>query len=740
MASEDERAFEAVTLANSFVDPRGRAAIVQWFPQSVVDLYDAVVARPDWQSATTLAERAFVVISALRDDPELEARYRADVEAGELGFGAGEDAEVDAAIAEVASSLGAVAAMAPDDGLLGGGGIGESWSPDSTAAVPADDGLLGGGGIGESWSPEPGAAEPPPPPPPPAPAPSPSPSPAPSAQPPASAPPAEAAPPDGGAAPPTGADEPSGGGAGSEAPAETVQTWLNAEVQGGEQKLEATHSYVLAVFFGEKSEEAAGAAPAAIPFGLGQATVDLSVQLVSSDFTVPPFPQQLRVGRDGASIGQALFPITPLHDGHSTLSVLVDVQGNFLQRLELEFDIGTTAAVDATAFGRPAGAAVELQPRTASMQFMPATGGYQLFVKGVTDEQVFVQLTDDELGARIEGVRKALLETVKDTTFALEMDIPPDLAAKALKALAFAGFRLYQAIFSGPFASDELKKVGAWLRESLADDVTTLQVVSRGFPVPWALMYLTDRFADDELDWKNFIGMRHVVEQVPMREISALPPAATITSTPDLSVRVLYHDGIDATMPSHPVAAQRAYWENRGVTLGEGTKVDDLVHSALSPTATDKVLYLYCHAVSSNTDSDSSYLVLTGDQQISLGQLAVYAPIEDQLQSHPLVVVNACESGDLSPDFYDGFVPYFLAKGARGVIGTECKTPGRFASEWGIAFFDRLFSGEPLGEAVLGLRRDFLEKHGNPLGLLYGVHCDTDTRVDPALAAAAAGH
>jgi hypothetical protein len=246
-------------------------------------------------------------------------------------------------------------------------------------------------------------------------------------------------------------------------------------------------------------------------------------------------------------------------------------------------------------------------------------------------------------------------------------------------------------------------------------------------------MYLTDRFSTDDLSWSNFIGMRHVVEQVPMREISTMPPVAVIESTPDLSVRVIFNEEIDQAMPSHPVAAQRTYWGGRSVALGEGTKVDDL-KAALSATATDKVLYLYCHAVAADKDSDDSYLELTGKDRITLGELAVFAPIEDQLTSHPLVVINACESGDLSPLFYDGFVPYFLAKGARGVIGTECKTPGRFAGEWAVAFFDRLFTGERLGDAVLGLRRDFLAEHGNPLGLLYGVHCDTDTRVDPALA------
>ena len=139
MGSNDERAFEAVILANTFLDPRGRASIEELFPQSVVDLYDAVVARPEWQSAATLTERAFIVIAALEADPDLDARYRADVEAGLLGFGAGEDEKIDTAIGEVLDALGGTMAESagPDDGLLGGGPS-ESWSPLAPMEPPAE--------------------------------------------------------------------------------------------------------------------------------------------------------------------------------------------------------------------------------------------------------------------------------------------------------------------------------------------------------------------------------------------------------------------------------------------------------------------------------------------------------------------------------------------------------------------------------------------------------------------------
>jgi hypothetical protein len=35
---------------------------------------------------------------------------------------------------------------------------------------------------------------------------------------------------------------------------------------------------------------------------------------------------------------------------------------------------------------------------------------------------------------------------------------------------------------------------------------------------------------------------------------------------------------------------------------------------------------------------------------------------------------------------------------------------------------------------MLELRQQFLREHGNPLGLLYTVYCDADTRIAPPLA------
>ena len=698
MVSIQERAVSCVILAASF--RRGPDG-VRDLPPSVHDLYEAVVARPDWVTARSLTQQALVVCRVLIGSPALDARYQADVDAGLLGFGAGEDDEMTRATADVEQALTEDAQQGQQQQQQQ-----EQQEPgdqqQQQQEQQVDDGGLLGGGESEPWHPEPPTVS-------------------------------EDAPPTVSEdAPPTVSD---GRGPGAEEP-DIIHTWLNAGLtEGGELQVATPHGFE--VYLGERSSTAEAVVAAFIPLATTEESIDLTVQLVSGDFTVPAVPQTLTVRRSGASDGRATFDIVPLHAGPSTLTVTVDVKGNFLQRLDVTFDVGSQARPepDVDVYGRPIAAAGVLGERIATLQFLPTAGGYQLIAKQVLAEPIDIRITAAELAARITGVRNELLATVQNSAVALNLDITAQDNATALQKLAFEGYLLFQSIFLGSGASPQLVKVGQWLlTESSRSDFTTLQVVSSGFPVPWPLMYLTDDFAHTPLSWDNFIGMRCVVEQVPMLEITTAPPEPRIDPTPSLTVRALYNTGIDASMPSLPVQAQRTYWEGRGVTLTEGTSADDLMNKALAAGANDQVLYLYCHAEASTLDPADAKLILSDSQSVTLGQLQVFAPWGSALAGHPLVFINACESGELTPTFYDGFVPYFLAKGARGVIGTETKTPGLFASEWAKAFFDDFFAGKPLGQVVLDQRRRFLAEHNNPLGLLYGIHCDTDTVVNPALA------
>ncbi len=245
MGSPDSRVFEVVILASAFRDPRGRSAIVEFFPQSVVDLYDIVVAHPDWHETDTLAQKALLVARVLQEDESLAARYQADVDAGLMGFGAGEDEEMDAAIREVGDTLNPTFEMAPppDDGLLGGGPT-EGWAPDLPMAEPPAE-MAEPPADGRTTT---AMAEPPAP------------------------PPAVDAPP---LAPvsagPPSADVPS---ADQAEEGDAVQTWLNVQLDDWDGPLAVAIPYTLAVFFGEKSAAAQAAAPTttAHPRGLRESS------------------------------------------------------------------------------------------------------------------------------------------------------------------------------------------------------------------------------------------------------------------------------------------------------------------------------------------------------------------------------------------------------------------------------------------------------------------------------------
>jgi hypothetical protein len=489
-------------------------------------------------------------------------------------------------------------------------------------------------------------------------------------------------------------------------------------------------------------------------FPPGTDEVLLTVQLDSPDFDIPDRARMLHLPRTGKSLTRARFDISPLHDGPSTIKATIHKDRNFIQQMELTFDVGATGdtTVQLTALGRPPSAASVVRPRDISLVISPAAGGYDCIVVGPVQSRALLPLSREYLASAVDAARRELMKVVMHQNAALEyvfqtgIDIPDADRDVALKTMARAGALLFQKIFFGPAAAADSIKVGEFLQENAINPATRLklQVVASTVPVPWGLLYVGDASEGAQLNWDNFIGMRHVIEQIPLQTTLTISDPAIPSDKPQLAVSVNVHSGIDAQMGTDFVAQQEVFWANAIVSrahlrVTERTKSTEVMHALADGETNDQILYFYCHASSTGlTDPggpDTSSLVLT-DKRITLEELNLDASSRKaKLPGNPLVFINACESAEMSPAFYDGFVPYFMAKGARGVVGTECKTPALFAMMWAGRFFERFLDGEPLGDTFLALRREFLKEHGNPLGLLYAVHCDGDTQIRPALAA-----
>jgi hypothetical protein len=533
--------------------------------------------------------------------------------------------------------------------------------------------------------------------------------------------------------------------------------WVNVELEGTprDESLRVGSAYQLAIGVdvvqrGEAIATAGFAEQSLYPEGTAEVAV--TVQLDSSDFKVEQPEATLLVPRSGPSRDKVRFTIMPLHDGASTLTATLHKDGNFLQNIVVTFTVGSEqpVPVETTARGRPPSAAAVLQPRDVGISLSAAADGYDCIVWGEVAARARLPVQPAYLAAAIDALRSELMKVVMhqdatgDFVFQTGIDIHDADRDFALTTMARAGALLFQKIFFGPAAGPDAKSVGNYLREAASNGTRALklQVVAETAPIPWGLLYTGDAAAGAKLDWDLFIGMRHVVEEIPLQTTLAISDSA-IASEPRLAVSVNVNTAIDAKLGITVVADQQTWWSTEaakrqriGVT-SRATRAD-VVNALANATTDDQLLYFYCHAETSGLSDpggpDASALIFS-DAKITLGDLALDAPTSTPLAGKPLVFINACESAELSPAFYDGFVPYFMAKGARGVIGTQCKTPALFAAEWAGRFFDRFLGGEPLGDAFLGLRREFLAQHGNPLGLLYAVHCDGDTRIDPAFAA-----
>jgi len=534
------------------------------------------------------------------------------------------------------------------------------------------------------------------------------------------------------------------------------QRWVNLEVEGQapDQPLVSNKWYALAVDVDVELRpgSAAGAAfSGEEAFAEGETEITLTVQLDTADFETSDRERPFRLARTGRALTRARFDIRPLHDGPSTLKATIHKQGNFIQQIDVTFDVGAARAapVQSVSRGRAIAAADMVKPRDIGLSISPSVGGYDCIVWGAVMTRAKLPLQPAYLASAIDAARDEVMKVVMykdangDYSFQKAIAIPDADRDAALKILARAGAQLFHKLFFGPAAADDSKRVGKFLRDmaSRREGRLQLQIVSESTPVPWGLLYVGDASEGATLDWDNFIGMRHVIEQIPLQTSMSVSDSLIRSDNPKLSVSVNVNSTIDAQMHAHFVSDQQSYWADRArsglnLRLVNRTRSSEFKRALASTTTDDQILYLYCHAEAAGLNDpggpDASSLVLS-DARVTLGDLNLDAPTDTQLRGNPLVFINACESAQMSPAFYDGFVPYFMAKGARGVVGTECQTPALFAAEWAERFFERFLGGEALGELFLGLRQDFLNQYGNPLGLMYAVHCDGDTQIQPGL-------
>jgi hypothetical protein len=465
--------------------------------------------------------------------------------------------------------------------------------------------------------------------------------------------------------------------------------------------------------------------------------IGLTIQLKSDDFSFDYEAKNLYVPRTGRS-DKERFQITPKHDGACQITAVV-LKGNaFVQVITLKFHVGPLFTAET--LGHDLDSAPKIAPRDLHLTFLPENDGYRVILSGPVAATAHLPLNQRYLAHIVAQARRALFEIVHFEAgdvrvYQTRINIPTAVDERLLPKLANAGYDLFDQIFYGPGHDLQARALGDALRKMAQEQDLHLQIFSKNFMLPWGMMYVGDD--PDEPDPEMFLGLRHIVEHIPLQQnMQVLDYEIDISDGLHIGLNV--NTDIDQQMGQPIIQRQIDSWQataQRNSQIKVDVRKDHLsVLEALNTgDAPDDVMYFYCHAESFDLNEpekgtpDYSRLIFNNHQALTLRKLGRNREL---LTGQPLVFINACESAELSPEFYDGFVPYFVNKGARGVIGTECETPALFAEEFAKRFFEQFLKAEAsLGEIFLALRREFYFENHNLLGLLYALYVDGDTRL-----------
>ena len=138
------------------------------------------------------------------------------------------------------------------------------------------------------------------------------------------------------------------------------------------------------------------------------------------------------------------------------------------------------------------------------------------------------------------------------------------------------------------------------------------------------------------------------------------------------------------------------------------------------------ILYFYTHGGIDKFD-DSPYLEIGNGEKIQLIDLDAWDTKFDQHQ--PLIVLNACDTADYTPDNFENLLQFFCDRGAAGVIGTQCEVKEKLANAFIVNFFQSFLQQNPAGEALFKSRQSLLREHLDPRGLAYSLFASADVKL-----------
>ena len=541
-------------------------------------------------------------------------------------------------------------------------------------------------------------------------------------------------------------------------------------------------SYILKVnigdFWGIGSSDKSIPEQLLLPFFEKEESLEMNVLVHSFDLEIGSPQQKLQLPKTGDS-SFLDFPVTFTRTGRQTIDIDLLFHGHLLQSKRVEVYVVQHSGDVAPESAFPVQDAYITWTRSATLEPDELT-----FLKEnprrltiVTERDIdynriglrfydnrgkdlgcqISQLTDDNLTQVLAAVRTQLVTTMN--AYAGTIGSTEGVLTKHLGQLAAIGRKFYLALLPGLAKQENQVDRGDKLKVDLEPE-TIIQVapLSSQLGVPWELLYerKIEKYREGRITlcptWKehgskpedcpsygteeearvvcphSFWGYRYIIEQLPCK----ITPH---TSTPENSLPLLIRNQLPLQFKAivfNDFKQLNNHWEKLHTLASENLlkflRIDSL--DKLQPALSDSnnpadILYFYTHGGSD--DFGTPYLEVGDGEQIELIDLDAW---NVNFKDHqPLVVLNACDSADYTPDNFENLLQFFCDRGAAGVIGTQCEVKEKLANAFILNFFQSFLKQKPAGEALFQSRQILLKEHLDPRGLTYSLFASADVKL-----------
>ncbi|WP_461031671.1 CHAT domain-containing protein [Streptomyces mayteni] len=316
--------------------------------------------------------------------------------------------------------------------------------------------------------------------------------------------------------------------------------------------------------------------------------------------------------------------------------------------------------------------------------------------------------------------------------FSEAMDLSPhaDEARRLTAELADEGQYLLERLLDG--TGREMAGFRAYLTDILASEEGLRVSFDSDLHLPWPMLAVPP--PQGHPLHHGFLGYRHQVEQTGASAYPAIHVEATSRPFPVTSLNT------DSTLDTVGRAPDvRKLLEERS-QLTVRTHSEGLLGALAEPVLDEDVMYFWCHGAFVDNGSPHPHLAVRLSDSQPIDAALMERKRRRHVDSadaffHPFVLLNACHSGQTSPEpGLEHLGSALVNLGADGVLGPQIEIPQLFASEYAFEFLDRYLTGDSTaGEIAMALAQQFTDRFHNPLALTYSVYCGIDSRLETVL-------